>query len=92
MAEPVVIFEILSDSTSRTDTTVKLAEYTSMASVQRYIMLDQLQVSATVIARTGHGWSIARLHSSEVLDMPEIGIEVPLSELYDEVEFPPLPE
>ncbi len=82
-AEPVVIFEVMSESTSRTDRTTKLLEYRSLPSVLRYVMLEQDQAVATVFTRVETGWGLERLGAGDVLLMPEIEVEVPMSELYD---------
>ena len=55
VAEPVVIFKVLSASTAGDDRTVKLAEYKSLPSVRRYVMLEQDRVFATVITQTDIG-------------------------------------
>ena len=89
-ADPVVVFEVMSESTSRTDRTVKLVEYRLLPSVQRYVMLEQDQVLATVVARTGTGWGLETLDASGVLSMPEIGVEVAMAELYDGLDLTPL--
>lgn len=83
VAEPVVIFEVLSTSTSSDDRTIKLSEYQSLPSVRRYIMLEQDWVFATVITRTDAGWDHALIGQGGTLAMPEIGVEVPMAELYD---------
>lgn len=90
-AEPVVIFEILSESTAKTDRTTKLVEYQSLLSVQRYVLLEQDQALATVITRVGSDWNIKVLNAVETLLMPEIDIEIAMAELYDGVELT-LPE
>ena len=82
-ADPVVIFEVMSESTARTDRTTKLVEYRSLPSVLRYVMLEQDQALATVFTRTEAGWGLDRLNASGTLAMPEIGVEVPMVELYD---------
>ncbi len=89
-ANPVVIFEVLSESTAETDRTTKLREYRSLPSVQRYVMLEQNQIAATVIARTETGWSLEVLDASGTLAMPEIGVEVAMSDLYDGLDLTPL--
>ncbi len=89
-AEPVVIFEVLSESTAKKDRTIKLMEYQSLSSVQRLILLEQDQSVATVIARTASGWSIEVLKAGGTLKMPEIDIEIPLAELYEGLELTPL--
>lgn len=83
VAEPVVIFEVLLASTAGDDRTIKLAEYQSLPSVRRYVMLEQDRVFATVITRTGTGWDHALAGPDGTLAMPEIGVEIPMTELYD---------
>lgn len=86
--EPVVIFEILSRSTAATDRVLKNREYRDTPSVVRYVMLEQVRPAATAFERIGGDWTGHVLEADAVLRMPEIGIELPLSELYDGVEFP----
>ncbi len=88
-AEPVVIFEILSESTAKTDRTTKLVEYQSLPSVQRYVLLEQDQALATVITRVGSDWNIKVLNAVGTLSMPEIDIEIAMAEFYDGVELTP---
>lgn len=81
--DPVVIFEVLSKSTARTDRIAKNWEYASTASVRRYVMLEQDQVAATMFERAGEDWIGHILVGDAVIRMPEIGIELPLAELYE---------
>jgi Uma2 family endonuclease len=83
VSDPVVIFEVLSESTGRVDHVTKNAEYRATASVQRYVMLEQDSLAATVFARVGDRWVGSLLTGDAVLAMPEIGIEVPLAKLYE---------
>ena len=83
VAGPVAIFEVLSTSTSSDDRTTKLAEYQALPSVRRYVMLEQDRVFATVITRTDAGWDHALIGQGGTLAMPEIGVEIPMAELYD---------
>ena len=85
--DPVVVFEVLSPSTARDDRIVKAREYQATPSVQRYVMLEQDGVSATVYARSGETWTHEILIANSVLTLPEIGVELPLAELYEGVVF-----
>ena len=85
--DPVVLFEVLSGGTAHTDRVVKLREYRSLPSVRRYVMLEQDEASATVVARTATGWSIDQVDAAGTLALPEIGVEVSLGELYEGIEF-----
>jgi Uma2 family endonuclease len=85
--DPVAVFEVLSPSTARDDRIVKAREYQATPSVQRYVMLEQDGVSATVYARSGETWTHEILIADSVLSLPEIDVELPLAELYDGIVF-----
>ncbi len=85
--DPVVIFEVMSPSTERKDRTIKLREYRAIPTLQRYVLLEQDGAMATTYTRTGTGWIVDQLDGSEVLDMPEISISIPMAELYDGLDF-----
>ncbi len=86
--DPVVIFEILSAATAATDRIIKNREYRATPSVQRYVLLEQTRPAATVFTREGADWLGRLADADAVLAMPELGIELPLAELYDGLEFP----
>jgi Uma2 family endonuclease len=88
--DPVVIFEILSQSTARLDLGAKNAEYQTLPSLKRYVVLHQNFAAAEVFHRDAEGeWSYAFLPAEAALDLPEVGISVPMSEIYEGVEFAP---
>ena len=88
ITEPVVVFEILSASTSVLDRVVKNEEYRDTPSIQRYVILEQLRQAATVFSRQDDDWVGHIATGDAELAMPEIGIKLPLAELYQDVEFP----
>lgn len=85
---PVVVFEILSESTARVDRLEKNEEYRQTPSIRRYVMLEQDQPAATVFAREGEDWVGRLVGEAGVLAMPEIGVELPLAECYAGIAFP----
>jgi Uma2 family endonuclease len=85
--DPIVVFEVLSPSTAGNDRIVKAREYQATPSVQRYVMLEQDGVSATVYARSGETWTHEILIADSILSLPEIGVELPLAELYEGIVF-----
>ncbi len=87
--DPVVIFEILSPSTSGTDRIVKTREYQATPSVRRYVILEQDRIAATVLSRADALWITEILLDDANLSLPEIGIDLPLAELYEGVELSP---
>ncbi|WP_428531053.1 Uma2 family endonuclease [Rhodopila sp.] len=89
VTDPVVVFEVLSPSTASTDIGAKNQEYRDTPSVQRYVMLAQDRRQATVFARSSDDWVGHIVSGDTILHMPEIGISVPLAELYDGVALHP---
>jgi Uma2 family endonuclease len=85
--DPVIIFEVLSPSTTRNDRIVKAREYQATPSVERYVMLEQDGVGATVYARSGGTWTHEILIADSILSLPEIGVELPLADLYEGIVF-----
>jgi Uma2 family endonuclease len=88
VTDPVVVFEVLSPSTMNEDLFAKNAEYRATPSIQRYVVLQQTHRGALVFSRDGDHWADELLVSAEaILHMPEIGIEIPLSEIYADLSF-----
>lgn len=85
--EPVVVFEVLSASTAVTDRVEKNEEYRLTPSIRRYVMLEQTRRAATVFARAGDDWAGHVLTGDAVPAMPEIGVDLPLAEVYAGIEF-----
>jgi Uma2 family endonuclease len=83
--DPVVISEILSPSTSHTDLVLKTAEYQATPSMQRYVILEQTHAGAQVFSRRGADWVVETAKDDDILRLPEIGIEIPLAEIYADV-------
>ena len=83
--DPVVVFEVLSASTSRTDRIEKLREYQATASIQRYVILGQDSIAATVLSRLGPNWIARALTEGDTLAMPKIGVDLALVEIYEDV-------
>ena len=88
-AEPVVVFEVLSRSTSRTDRILKLREYGATPSIRRYVILEQNAIAATVLTRVADAWNTTVLTGDDLLAMPEIAVTLMLSDVYADIEMPP---
>jgi Uma2 family endonuclease len=89
---PAVVFEVVSPSTSRVDRIEKLREYQGTESIQRYVILEQDSIAATVFSRLGQDWLARALTEGDSLDMPEIDVRMELSALYAEVPLAGAPD
>ena len=54
---------------------------------KQYVMLEQERIGATVLVRAQDGWSALILKDDDTLDMPEIGLAIPLVEFYEGLTF-----
>lgn len=88
VTEPVIVFEVLSESTANIDLIEKNREYRATPSIQRYVILEQTHKAALGFVRQGEDW-VADIVSGDdaVLRMSEIGIEIPLADIYADIEF-----
>jgi Uma2 family endonuclease len=85
----VVVFEVLSPTSGRIDRIDKVREYRAVSSIRRYVILEYASVGLTVLSRAGaeDQWTAITLTDGDTLHMPEIGIEIPVSELYEGVDL-----
>jgi Uma2 family endonuclease len=86
--EPVVVFEIISASTASIDRITKNEEYRLTPSIRHYVMLEQTTMAATMFSRQGENWIGALLTGDAVLVFAELGIELPLAEIYAGLDLP----
>ena len=87
VTDPVVIFEVLSKGTARTDRVIKNREYRSTVTVTHYVMLEQEQIAATVLERHGEHWISSILVEADTLRFPALGVDIALKDLYEGLEF-----
>ncbi len=86
---PVVVFEVVSPTSGRTDRIVKLHEYQAVPTIRRYVIVESDSVAITVLSRDheGEAFRAAGLTEDDTLDLPEIGIEIPVAAIYEGLAF-----
>ncbi|MBX9847109.1 MAG: Uma2 family endonuclease [Xanthobacteraceae bacterium] len=85
---PVLIAEVLSPSSERTDLADKAAEYLRLPSLATYIVVAQDEVKAWVWNCKATGFPAGPAVTegeAGIVDIPSLGIELPLREIYDRV-------
>ena len=88
ISNPVVVFEVVSESTRRIDQVSKLREYHAVATIQRYILVEQTGIALTVHSRRADDPLVTTvLGEGDLLSLREIGIELPVAAIYDDVTF-----
>ncbi|MEI6045617.1 MAG: Uma2 family endonuclease [Chloroflexota bacterium] len=92
LANPLVLFEVLSPSTRNYDRSVKLEHYQNLASLLYYVMIESEEIGVTYFKRVGpQSWlQLPPLYQLEVelsLELPSGLVQLTVAELYDEVSF-----
>ena len=82
--DALVVFEVLSEDTAGRDLGPKLAEYFDLPSICRYVLVEERRMSISSHERTSSGWMQRELVSG-VLELPEVGIALPVEAIYRRV-------
>lgn len=84
--KPVVVVEVLSESTRRNDLEGKRDAYLTIPSLTYYVLLEQDAIAAMVYERQGDEFACRRYLSAEDrIVLETIGAELPLAEVYADV-------
>lgn len=86
---PVVVFEVVSPASLRTDRVVKLREYQAVASVRTYVIVESDAPAVTALSRErgGEMFRATGLTEGDDLELPSIGVSIPITELYAGIDF-----
>ena len=90
--KPTLIIEVLSPSTSLTDRREKMFAYQEIEPLQEYIMIEQDRIYAEIYRRRDDGlWSWIEFDETEEIEFASIDFRMLMTEIYDGVELPEIP-
>ena len=87
LTDAVAIFEVLSADTAITDRVEKPIDYAAVPSLRNYVLLEQTTIGATVLHREPGGDWMATALTAGTIDLPGLGISLPLTDLYRGLTF-----
>jgi Uma2 family endonuclease len=89
--QPVVVIEVLSDSTRRADLGEKRDAYLTIPSLKVLLFVEPDSPAVTVHRRQAEGGFALEYHTGldVAIPLPEINASLPLAELYERVAFAP---
>lgn len=82
---PVIIIEVLSKSTRKTDETTKRVAYFNIATLQEYVLIEQ-DIVDVEICRRNKGWMSEHFFLGDELCFESIGLTLTVEEIYARVE------
>ena len=89
LMNPVVVVEVLSESTEDQDEGPKLVEYAAVESITDYVIADSREMRIVHRTRSGDGWEAVTLTDpADVLDLRAVGLSATLAEIYEGVDLP----
>lgn len=87
ITEPVLIVEVVSPSTARTDRGRKKRDYFATPSVRQYAIVEQEERLVDLYTRTESGWVNEVVADDGVLRLSSLGIDIPLDAIYEDTGF-----
>jgi len=89
VTNPTVIFEVLSKTTEGYDRGFKAENYRKIETLKAYIFVSQTSPHVEITERQGDGtWKLSEASGIQaIVTVPGIGVDLPLAEVYDRVDF-----
>lgn len=81
---PILIIEVLSESTKQYDKTFKLQQYKKIATLQEYVMIEQNNALVEVVSRLD-GWQAHYYGLGESFMLQSVGLKLSVAEVYESV-------
>jgi Uma2 family endonuclease len=82
VANPVLIVEVLSPSTERTDQREKRPNYQTIPSVQEILLVAQDRRSIELYRRDRDGWTVEQVMDEGTFDLTSVGLTLALDDIY----------
>jgi Uma2 family endonuclease len=91
LLNPLVLIEVLSDSTEAYDRGEKFAQYRRLSSLSDYILVSQNTARIELFHRLPDGtWNYSEVHDLRAaIPVPSLGVSLALSRVYAGITFPP---
>lgn len=81
---PILIIEVLSESTKQYDKTFKLQQYKKIATLQEYVMIEQNKALVEVVSRL-NGWQAHYYGLGESFMLQSVGLRLSVADVYESV-------
>lgn len=83
---PLLIAEVLSDSTERNDRTEKFNAYKTIPELQEYVLIAQ-DVPQVEVFRRRNAWQLETYFMNDTITLESVGLTLAVSQLYRRIQF-----
>jgi Uma2 family endonuclease len=92
LLNPLIIIEVLSESTEAYDRGEKFAHYRRLDTLREYVLVAQEKIRVEHYLREGEQWILSEISDADsTLHLASVDCHVALAAIYEKVEFNPLP-
>lgn len=84
LVSPVLLVEVMSRSTRKTDKTSKRLEYLQLPDLQEYVLIEQDFVEVEVLRRSS-GWQSAYYYLEDSVPLESLELVLPVAMIYERV-------
>jgi len=82
--QPVLIVEVLSDSTAKQDTGGKWRAYQTLETLREYALVAQECMDVRIYRREESGWTMSIYTDGAVIPFNSVELEIPIERIYEE--------
>jgi Uma2 family endonuclease len=82
ITNPIVLFEVLSEGTERSDRGEKFAHYRRLESLQEYVLVNQDAARVEVFRRHERDWLLVVFEAGSTARLDSIDVSFPVDEVY----------
>ena len=85
---PILLVEVLSESTAAYDRGLKFEQYRNLASLREYLLVEQDRRHVDLFRREEDGrWLLCEANADQAIELESIGQRLTLATIYEDVEF-----
>jgi Uma2 family endonuclease len=85
--DPVLVVEVLSQSTEKEDRGRKRFDYFATPSIRQYAIVDQEQRRIELYTRSDDAWIDQILNDIGAVNLTSVGVEIPIDAIYEDTEL-----
>lgn len=82
---PILVVEVISESTRRTDKTDKRLEYIALPSLLEYVLVEQ-EIAEVTVYRRSAGWQPSYYYLGQAVTLESINVTLHVEAIYERVE------
>jgi Uma2 family endonuclease len=87
LPDPILVIEIVSQSTECEDRGRKKFDYFATPSIRQYAIVEQEERRVDLYTRAGDHWTDEIVEGDAVLKLSSVGVEIPLAAVYEDTEL-----